>query len=97
MVYVVCQKSGCQQTHELNALMKKYPTDESTKNLKCEKCGGVLTDEKGNGRLSSLPDVIPTITLEELDAQKRRSIKRKREEIEQAQRELEMLESDEDY
>lgn len=96
--YAVCQRSGCQQTHGLTELMKRYPTEESTKNLKCDKCGGLLTDERGHANLSANPTIIPTITVKEYEAKKQARIKRKKEEIAQAQRVLAMLEKeDEDY
>lgn len=93
--YAVCQKSGCQQTHGLTELKKRYPTEESTKNLKCDKCGGMLTDKDGRANLSANPEIYTTITVEELERQKQEAIQAKRDEIAESQRHLKMLENDE--
>lgn len=93
--YAVCQQSGCQQTHGLSVLHINYPSAESTRNLKCEKCGGLLTDENGRANLSRNPEIYTTITLEELERQKQEAIQAKRDEIAESQRHLEMLENDE--
>lgn len=44
MTYVVCQTSHCQQTYPLEYFGK---VTKETKNVSCEKCGGVLIDENG--------------------------------------------------
>lgn len=94
--YAVCQRSGCQQTHPLTELKAKHPDKESSRNLKCEKCGGILTDKNGRANLSQNPTVIPTITVKELEANRQRRIKEKRAEIKRNQRELNALLKDEE-
>lgn len=94
--YAVCQKSGCQQTHGLSVLKINYPSAEASKNLKCEKCGGLLTDENGRANLSRNPKIYTTITVKELEAQRQATIAEKREAVAQAQRELEYYENNED-
>lgn len=94
--YAVCQRSGCQQTHGLSVLFINYPTAESNKNLKCEKCGGLLTDERGHANLSRNPEIYTTITVKELDAQRQKNLAEKRAALAKAQRELDAVENDED-
>lgn len=91
MPYIVCQTKSCAQT---------YPIDEigvitkDTKNVKCEKCGGILIDENGRGLLSQHPHVIPGYDAEEAAKQRRLELKRKREERSRLDEEILALEKE---
>lgn len=86
MTYVVCQTPKCQQT---------YPIDQFTpesKGVSCEKCGGALIDENGRANFSQNPWVIPVITTEELEQNRKERLTRKRAELAALQSEVDELE-----
>lgn len=55
MAYVVCQTPKCQQTYP----MEQFNRD--SRNVSCEKCGGVVIDKDGGVRLSQNAAVIPVV------------------------------------
>lgn len=64
-MYVVCQTPRCQQTYPI-----EHFTPDS-KDVACEKCGGVLIDQNGRANFSQNPTVIPVITIEEIEKNQR--------------------------
>ena len=92
-VYVVCQTSKCQQTYPLAHFGE---VTKDTKNVKCEKCGGVLIDENGRANFSQNPDVRPVIKVEELEAQRKAELKVKHQELARLKKAIRALEN-EDY
>ena len=93
MTYVVCQTSHCQQTYPIDSL---YPITKETKNIYCEKCGGVLVDENGHANFSQHGHVIPVITAEEIEASNRERLQSKRKELAILQGEIQQLEEEEE-
>lgn len=91
MVYVVCQTSRCQQT---------YPMDffgvitKDTKDVSCEKCGGVLIDSNGKANFSQNPDVRPVTTIEELEEQRAIELREKKTQLKELEKEIKELEED---
>lgn len=47
MVYVVCQSSICRQSYPIEYFGE---VTKETKNVSCEKCGGVLIDNDGQAK-----------------------------------------------
>ncbi|MEK3955671.1 hypothetical protein [Psychrobacillus sp. FSL K6-1464] len=90
MGYLVCQKSKCQQTYPIKDFSK------DSKDVACEKCGGVLIDKDGRANMSQNATVIPVITAEELEVQRLEKIKRKHKELAALEREIQVLEDDEE-
>jgi ribosomal protein S27E len=86
MVYVVCQTSRCQQTYPIEQFKK------DSKNVSCEKCGGILIDSEGRGNLSQNPTVIPVISLEELKERSKVELEEKRKSLKQLKEEIKELE-----
>ncbi|MCR6108601.1 hypothetical protein HXA34_20135 [Salipaludibacillus agaradhaerens] len=92
MAYVVCQTGHCQQTYPMSFLGE---VTKETKNIKCEKCGGVLVDNAGRANLSQYATVIPVITieeLEELENGKRARLREKKEQLKELEVEIKELE-----
>lgn len=58
-MYVVCQSHDCQQTYPLETFTKQ------SKNVSCDKCGGVLIDKDGRATFSHNDTVIPVVKLDE--------------------------------
>lgn len=86
MAYIVCQTSKCQQT---------YPVEQfnaESKNIKCEKCNGVLIDKKGRANFSQHSRVIPVIEISELNERREQELKEKRNELATLEREILELE-----
>jgi hypothetical protein len=69
---------------------------ENTKDIICEKCGGVLVDSEGRANISQNSNVIPVVTIDELEKQRQRELKKKREELDLLEKEILILEK-EDY
>lgn len=91
MVYVVCQTSRCQQTYPIDYFGE---ITKDTKDLSCEKCGGILVDSNGRVNFSQNPDVIPVITTEELEKQRQLTLEIKREILKELQEEIKELEEE---
>lgn len=85
-MYVVCQTGRCQQTYPLENFSK------DSKNVSCEKCGGILIDEEGRANFSRNATVIPVISMDELTVQREQELKRKREELELLKEEIRVIE-----
>lgn len=92
MTYVVCQTSHCQQTFPIESL---FPINKETKNIRCEKCGGVLVDENGFANFSQHAQVRPVITPEEIEASIQKRLRAKREALAELQEEIQELEKEE--
>lgn len=93
--YAVCQTSYCQQTYELNELAEKIGgITKDTKNIACEKCGGVLVDEHGKANLSGNAAVRPVVDMEKYEEQQKRRLREKREELKEIQEEIQELEAE---
>lgn len=90
MTYIVCQTPKCQQTYPLSQF------DKDSVNVSCEKCGGVLIDKNGRANLSKNPTVIPVITAEEVEANRKRRLEEKRKQLNSLQAEVAELEKEED-
>lgn len=92
MTYVVCQTGKCQQT---------YPMDffgvitKDTKNVSCEKCGGILIDNEGRANFSQNSTVIPVISYEEIEEQRVTELNSKRNKIKQLEKEIKEIELEE--
>jgi ribosomal protein S27E len=86
MTYVVCQTARCQQTYPIEQFAK------DSKNVSCEKCGGVLIDSEGRGNLSRNPTVIPVISVEELKESELAELKEKRIQFKRLKKEIKELE-----
>jgi hypothetical protein len=91
MTYVVCQTSRCQQTYPLEFLGE---ITVSTKDISCEKCGGVLVDSEGRANLSQNSTVIPVVTIEEIEKQRESSLKEKRRLLKELKKEIKELEKE---
>ena len=92
MTYVVCQTGRCQQTYPLEHL---GVITKDTKNINCEKCGGILVDENGRANFSKNAAVIPIIKPDEIEESRKRRLSEKREQLESLQREISELEGEE--
>jgi len=88
-MYVVCQTSKCQQTYPMEYFGE---ITRETKNISCEKCGGVLVDQHGRANFSQNPTVIPVITVEEIEENRKRRLREKREQLKSLTKEIEELE-----
>ena len=88
MTYVVCQTSKCQQTYPIEQF------NAESKNVFCEKCGGVLIDKDGRANLSQNPTVIPVITFEEIEEGRKRELSKKYKELELLQKDIQELEQE---
>lgn len=91
MTYVVCQTSRCQQTYPMEFF---GVVTKETKNVNCEKCGGILVDGEGRANFSQNAAVIPVITFEEIEEQRNKDLKEKRESLKQIEKEIKELEED---
>lgn len=91
MVYVVCQTSKCQQTYPMDFFGE---ITKDTKNIKCEKCGGILVDSNGKANFSQNSDVRPVITIEELEENRVSELKEKRDQLKKLQKEIKELEEE---
>lgn len=91
MTYVVCQTSRCQQTYPLEFFGE---VTANTKNIDCEKCGGVLVDSEGRANFSQNSAVIPVVTIEELEKQRDSDLKEKRKLMKQLKKEIREIESE---
>jgi ribosomal protein S27E len=88
MTYLVCQTPKCQKT---------YPIEDfspDSKNVPCSKCGGTLIDENGRANMSQNPYVIPVITPEEIEQNRKDRLSRKREELARLQNEIAEIEQE---
>ena len=86
MAYIVCQTSKCQQT---------YPVEQfnaESKNIKCEKCDGVLIDKNGRANFSQHSRVIPVIEISEMNKNNERKLKEKRNELAALESEISEME-----
>lgn len=92
MAYIVCQTGRCQQTYPMEYFGE---ITKDTKNISCDKCGGILVDENGRANFSQNATVIPVIVPEEQEAIRKRRLDEKREQLESLQREIEELEEEE--
>jgi len=90
MTYVVCQTSKCQQTYPLAYFGE---ITKHTKNVKCEKCGGILIDNNGRANFSQHATVRPGIKPEELEAQQQAELKEKRKQLKRLKQEIKALET----
>lgn len=90
-MYVVCQTHRCQQTYPMEYFGE---ITKDTKNVSCEKCGGVLIDENGRANFSQNPDVIPVISIEEIEDNRKRRLKQKRMELKALKKEIKELEQE---
>ena len=96
-MYAVCKNGRCAQTYSLDEIVKGRSEDifmkdiKITKGYRCEKCGGVVVDLDGKATLSGNPTVIPYITIEELEEQKKRDKKEAKRKIKEAKKELKRL------
>lgn len=90
MGYLVCQTGKCQQTYPIKDFSK------DSRDVACERCGGILIDKDGRANMSQNATVIPVITTEELEKQRQKKIQRKRQELAALQKELQVLEDDEE-
>jgi ribosomal protein S27E len=86
MTYVVCQTGRCQRTYPIKQFTKE------SKNVFCEKCGGILIDSEGRGNLSRNPTVIPVISLMELKERNEVNLREKRKLLNQLKKEIKELE-----
>lgn len=91
MTYVVCQTSKCQQTYPMDFFGE---ITKDTKDISCEKCGGVLVDSKGRANFSQNPDVRPVVSIEEIEERRRSELKVKRQQLKELQVEIEELEEE---
>lgn len=85
-MYAVCQTPKCQQTYPLEDLEPKL------KSISCEKCGGIVVDDDGRANLSQNPHVLPVITKEEIDQNRKDRLNRKQYEMTILQAEITELE-----
>jgi hypothetical protein len=85
-MYLVCQTPKCQQTYPLEEF------EPEAKNVSCKKCGGVVVDGDGRANLSQNPHVIPIITVEEMEQNRKAKLERKRKEMARLQAEVTELE-----
>lgn len=85
-MYLVCQTPKCQQTYPIGDF------EPESKNASCEKCGGVVVDGDGRANLSRNPHVIPVITAEEIEQNRKTRLERKRDEMAKLQSEVTELE-----
>ena len=93
--YVVCQTPHCQQTYQIDELAEKIGgITKDTKNVPCEKCGGVLVDGNGRANFSGNPAVIPVVDMEKYEEQQKRRLRAKREELKEIQEEIQELEAE---
>lgn len=79
MTYVVCQTPRCRQTYPMSFF---GVVTRETKNISCEKCGGVLVGENGEVILSRNAAVIPVITAEEIENHRQRELTEKQKQVE---------------
>lgn len=91
MVYVVCQTKRCQQTYPIDYLIE---IKKETKNVTCEKCGGILIDKNGRGNLSKHPHVIHVIDDEYNEKIRQEEIQRKRQEFDRLEDDINRLEKE---
>lgn len=75
MTYVVCQNGNCAQTYPMYFF---EVITKDTKNISCDKCGGVLVDKDGRADLSANPDVLKFITEETLRKQDESELREKK-------------------
>lgn len=88
MTYLVCQTPKCQQTYPIENFKPESVS------VPCAKCGGVLIDENGRANLSQNPHVIPVITSEEIEQDRKDRLARKREQLAKLQDEIDELEQE---
>lgn len=93
--YVVCQTPHCQQTYQIDELAEKIGgITKDTKNVSCEKCGGVLVDGNGRANFSTLPDVRPVVDMEKYEEQQKQRLREKREQLKEIQAEIKELQEE---
>ncbi|HLG26744.1 MAG TPA: hypothetical protein VI423_03070 [Paenisporosarcina sp.] len=92
MTYVVCQTSRCQQTYPLEFFGE---ITVNTKDVSCEKCGGILVDNEGKANFSQNSTVIPVVTIEEVEKQRDSTLKEKRRLLKELKKEIKELEEEE--
>lgn len=89
--YIVCQTGHCQQTYPLEYF---GVVTKDTKDIKCEKCGGILVDSNGKAQMSQNATVIPVIIPAEQKEKAERRLEQKREEYKQLEREMAEIEQE---
>lgn len=90
MTYVVCQTPKCQQTYPI------VDFSQDAKKVPCSKCGGTLIDENGRATFSQHPHVIPVITTEEIEQDRKDRLARKRRELARLQDEISEIEQEDE-
>jgi ribosomal protein S27E len=90
-MYVVCQTPRCQQTYPMEHF---GVITKDTKNVSCDKCGGVLVDENGKANFSQNATVIPVIDMKEYEKNRKRELKEKKKEFARLKEEIRELEED---
>lgn len=91
MKYIVCQTGNCAQTYPMEYF---GVVTKDTKNISCEKCGGVLVDSEGRANFSQHADIRKFITTEDLNKRNKAELKRKRDELKQLQDDIAELEAE---
>ncbi|MEK4122080.1 hypothetical protein [Lysinibacillus sp. FSL K6-0102] len=101
-MYAVCKNGNCAQTYAVKEIIKGRSEKVFMKDIKitngyrCEKCGDIVIDVKGNGTFSTLPDIRKFITVEDLEKQKKEVYKKAKRKLKEAKKELKQIKK-EDY